>query len=122
MRGLPADVPVTLASGGVDTWKTDRHPVFVALALPTGTRIMAFDHAGTGEISHIPTTPDGGIDIVDGLIAEARTMGNGQVAHFGLAMGGYDAAAAAGRSVVTVSGDRRTVSPGVTRPGRTTWA
>ncbi|MEO3874783.1 hypothetical protein ABGB18_38865 [Nonomuraea sp. B12E4] len=53
------------------------------------TRILAFDLAGTGETSHVPMTHDGGTEIIDGLIAHARTIGNGQVAHFGLSMGGH---------------------------------
>ncbi|MFJ6657123.1 alpha/beta hydrolase [Streptomyces sp. NPDC091377] len=87
--GLPDDAPVTLASGGVDTWKMDLHALFVALALRTGTRIMAFDLPGTGETSDIPMTHDGGNEVVEGLIAEARAVGNGQVAHLGLSMGGH---------------------------------
>ncbi|WP_181019553.1 alpha/beta fold hydrolase [Nonomuraea typhae] len=54
-----------------------------------GTRVLAFDLAGTGETSHIPMTHDGGAELIDGLIAHARTLGNGQVAHFGLSMGGH---------------------------------
>ncbi|MFE7398101.1 alpha/beta hydrolase [Streptomyces sp. NPDC057557] len=86
---LPADAPVTLASGGVDSWKMDLHSLLVGLALQTRTRIIAFDLAGTGETSHIPMTHDGGTEIIEGLITEARRTGNGQVVHFGLSMGGY---------------------------------
>ncbi|MGW4442024.1 alpha/beta hydrolase [Streptomyces sp. NPDC004682] len=86
--GLPADAPVTLVSGGVDTWKMDMHPVLVTLAQQTGTRIVAFDLAGTGETSDIPMSADGGNEIIEGLITWARTRGNGQVAYFGLSMGG----------------------------------
>ncbi|MDP9869029.1 MULTISPECIES: alpha/beta hydrolase [Streptosporangium] len=87
--GLPADAPVTLASGGVDGWKMDLHSMLVGIALQTRTRIIAFDLPGTGETSHVPMTHDGGTEIIEGLIAEARKTGNGQVAHFGLSMGGY---------------------------------
>ncbi|MFJ1843931.1 alpha/beta fold hydrolase [Streptomyces sp. NPDC088146] len=90
--GLPADAPVTLASGGVDSWKMDLHPLWVDLALQSRTRIVAFDIAGTGETSHVPMTHDGGTEIIEGLIAEARRLGNGKVAHFGVSMGGYYAA------------------------------
>ncbi|MFD9425771.1 MULTISPECIES: alpha/beta hydrolase [unclassified Streptomyces] len=87
--GLPADAPVTLASGGVDSWKMDLHSLWVQLALLSQTRVVTFDLAGTGETSHLPMTPDGGTEIIEGIIAEARRIGNGKVAHFGLSMGGY---------------------------------
>jgi esterase FrsA len=86
--GLPADAPVLLVSGGVDTWKMDLHPLFVQLALHTGTRVVAFEIAGTGD-SSVPMTPDGGGEIVRGLIAAARAIGNGVVAHLGISMGAY---------------------------------
>jgi esterase FrsA len=85
---LPADAPVLLASGGVDSWKMDMHGIFVLAAAGAGVRVMAFDIAGTGE-SAVPMTPDGGAEIVRGLIAEARTLGNGVVAHLGISMGGH---------------------------------
>lgn len=66
----------------------DLHPLFVQLAQHTGTRVVAFDIAGTGD-SSVPMTPDGGGEIVRGLIAEARAIGNGVVAHLGISMGGY---------------------------------
>ena len=80
---LPADAPVLLASGGVDSWKMDMHSMFVLAAATAGVRVLAFDIAGTGE-SAVPMTPDGGAEIVRGLIAEARTLGNGIVAHLGI--------------------------------------
>jgi esterase FrsA len=86
--GLPADAPVLLVSGGVDTWKMDLHPLFVQMALHTGARVVAFDIAGTGD-SLVPMTPDGGGEIVRGLIAEARAIGSGVVAHLGISMGAY---------------------------------
>jgi esterase FrsA len=86
--GLAADAPVLLASGGVDSWKMDMHTIFVLAALTTGVRVVAFDIAGTGE-STVPMTPDGGAEIVRGLIAEARALGNGVVVHMGISMGGH---------------------------------
>lgn len=86
--GLSADAPVLLVSGGVDTWKMDLHALFVQLALHTGTRVVAFDIVGTGD-SSVPMTPDGGGEIVRGLIAEARAIGNGVVAHLGISMGAH---------------------------------
>ncbi|WP_020499608.1 alpha/beta fold hydrolase [Sciscionella marina] len=86
--GLAADAPVLLASGGVDSWKMDVHNVLVRFAQRARVRVLAFDIAGTGE-SEVPMTPDGGAEIVDGLIAHARALGNGTVAHLGISMGGY---------------------------------
>lgn len=86
--GLAAEAPIVLASGGVDTWKVDAHQVFVMLALQTEMRVLAFDIAGTGE-SVVPMTPDGGAEMVRGLVAHARSLGSGAVAHLGLSMGGY---------------------------------
>lgn len=88
----PVDVddtaPILLISGGVDTWKVDLHALMVGLAAQTHTRVMAFDIAGTGE-SAVPMTPEGGAEIVRGLIAEARGLGNGIVVHVGISMGGH---------------------------------
>ena len=85
---LPAAAPVLLASGGVDSWKMDMHNMFVLAAATAGVRVVAFDIAGTGE-SAVPMTPDGGAEIVRGLIAEARMLGNGIVIHLGISMGGH---------------------------------
>jgi len=85
---LPADGPVVIASGGVDTWKMDLHGLMVMLALGLRVRVLAFDIAGTGE-SSVPMTGSGGAEIVHGLVAHARTLGNGVVAHVGISMGGY---------------------------------
>ncbi|MFE6055214.1 alpha/beta hydrolase [Kitasatospora sp. NPDC056446] len=87
--GLPADAPVVLASGGVDSWKADLHGMWEQLALALPARLLLFDLAGTGETAHLPMTPDGGAEVIDGLVAFARTIGNGTVGHFGLSMGGY---------------------------------
>jgi esterase FrsA len=85
---LPADGPVVIASGGVDSWKMDLHGLMVLLATGLRARVLAFDIAGTGE-SSVPMTGSGGAEIVRGLIAHARTLGNGVVAHVGVSMGGY---------------------------------
>lgn len=89
--GLPDDAPMIIVSGGVDSWKMDIHGVLMAVAQLRIGRLMAFDIAGTGE-SLVPMTPDGGGEIVDGLIAEARRSGARKVAHLGISMGGYYAA------------------------------
>ena len=85
---LPADRPVVIASGGVDSWKMDLHGIMVMLATQLRTRVLAFDIAGTGE-SSVPMTGSGGAEIVRGLVAHARILGNGVVAHVGISMGGY---------------------------------
>ena len=85
---LPADAPVVLNSGGVDTWKMDIHMGAVVLATQLRVRALAFDIAGTGE-SSVAMTGAGGAEIVSGLIAHARTLGNGVVGHVGASMGGY---------------------------------
>ncbi|MEY9877048.1 esterase FrsA [Streptacidiphilus sp. MAP12-33] len=87
----PSGRPVLVASGGLDSWKMDLHPLFVQLVLHGGVQVMAFDLPGTGE-SRVPLTASGGFEIVQGLIRHARALGNGRVGHFGFSMGGYFAA------------------------------
>jgi esterase FrsA len=77
--------PVLLASGGVDTWKIDFHPLLLALAQGTGLTLMAFDMPGTGE-TEVPLNSVAD-EIIMGLIQEARSIGNGRVAHFGMSFG-----------------------------------
>jgi esterase FrsA len=88
---LPEDAPVLLASGGVDSWKMDLHALFVAFALNTRTRVLAFDIPGTGECP-IPLSRDS-VVMIDGLVAHARELGDSTVAHLGISMGGYFSAA-----------------------------
>ncbi|WP_369368523.1 alpha/beta hydrolase family protein [Streptomyces sp. CG4] len=85
---LPPERPVVIASGGVDTWKMDVHTLLELIAAQLHVEVLAFDIAGTGE-SQVPMTPDGGAQIVSGVIAHARTLGNGVVGHLGISMGGY---------------------------------
>jgi esterase FrsA len=91
--GVSPAAPVILASGGVDSWKMDLHDLMVGLAVRLGVRVLAFDLPGTGETPG-PMTPDGGVEAVRGLLAHARTLGNGAVAHVGVSMGGYYSARA----------------------------
>ncbi len=88
---LPENAPVLIASGGVDSWKMDLHALFVAFALNTRMRILAFDIPGTGECP-IPLSGES-VDLMDGLVAHARERGDGTVAHLGISMGGYFSAA-----------------------------
>lgn len=85
---LPADAPVVIVSGGVDTWKMDVHGILVGLAKNLRARILVFDIPGTGE-STVPMTADGGADIIQAVIDHARTLGNGVVVHMGISMGGH---------------------------------
>lgn len=91
MQGLPADAPILVVTGGVDTWKMDVHGRLVALALMGVARVLTFDIAGTGE-SQVAMSPDGGAEIAEGVVAAARAMGARKVAYFGISMGGYFAA------------------------------
>ncbi|MFJ1748509.1 alpha/beta fold hydrolase [Streptomyces sp. NPDC088116] len=79
--------PVLLVSGGVDSWKMDMHGLLVTLCSHVGLPVVAFDIPGTGD-SQVPMSPDGA-EIARGLIAHARTLGNGIVAHVGISMGGH---------------------------------
>jgi esterase FrsA len=101
---VPADAPVILVSGGVDSWKMDLHSMFAALAEARIGRVWAFDIAGTGE-SNVPMTPDGGTEIVEGLAAKARLTGARKVAYFGVSMGGYFSARAGLAGVVDAAVD-----------------
>ncbi|MFJ4652528.1 alpha/beta fold hydrolase [Nocardia sp. NPDC088792] len=85
--GWTAADPVLLASGGVDSWKMDLHNLFVATALRTGLRVLAFDIPGTGETT-VPMSVDG-YGVIGALIETARGLGSGKVAHLGISMGGY---------------------------------
>ncbi len=69
----------------------DLHNLFVAFALNTGARVMAFDIPGTGECP-VPLGP-GSVEVVEGLVAHARRVGDGTVAHLGISMGGWFSAA-----------------------------
>ncbi|WP_458687542.1 alpha/beta hydrolase [Nocardia tengchongensis] len=80
------EAPVLLLSGGVDGWKMDMHPLAVAFAQNAGVTVLAFDQPGTGE-SPVPLD-EFGDQVIDGLIAAARPLGNGKVGHLGVSFGG----------------------------------
>lgn len=88
--GRYADRAVLIASGGVDTWKMDIHPWWVAFTQGAGVTTLAFDHPGTGE-TDIPLDEHAD-EVIRGLIGYARTLGDGRVAHFGASFGGNFAA------------------------------
>jgi esterase FrsA len=77
--------PVLLFNGGVDTWKMDMHGICVVLAQKLGITVIAFDQPGTGE-TPVPLTAEAD-EVVLGLVAETRRIGNGKVAHFGTSFG-----------------------------------
>ena len=93
------DTPVLIASGGIDTWKMDLHPMWVALVAGAHVRVVAFDHPGVGELTQIRMTPDSA-EIVDGVVAFARTLSSGKVGHLGVSFGGYFAARSGLRRLV----------------------
>jgi esterase FrsA len=78
--------PVLVASGGVDTWKMDIHPWCVAFTMNAGVSTLAFDHPGTGE-TQIPLDEHAD-DVIRGIVAYARSIGDGRVGHFGASFGG----------------------------------
>ncbi|MFS0900542.1 alpha/beta fold hydrolase [Mycolicibacterium litorale] len=82
--------PVLIASGGVDTWKMDIHPWWVAFTRHAGVTTVAFDHPGTGE-STIPLDEHAD-EVVAGIADYGRSLGDGRVAHFGASFGGNFAA------------------------------
>lgn len=86
-KGAAPDTPVLLASGGVDSWKMDLPQIFLAFAQHAGLRVIAFDIPGTGE-SQIPMSA-ASVQIVSGLVAEAKSLGARKVGHLGISMGGY---------------------------------
>jgi esterase FrsA len=77
---------VLIASGGVDTWKMDIHPWWVGFTQGGGVTTLAFDHPGTGETA-VPLDQHAD-EVIRGLVAYARTLGDGRVAHFGASFGG----------------------------------
>jgi esterase FrsA len=84
--GIHAARPVLIASGGVDTWKMDIHPWWVGFTQGGGVTTLAFDHPGTGETA-VPLDQHAD-EVIRGLVAYARTLGDGRVAHFGASFGG----------------------------------
>ncbi|MFE2993589.1 alpha/beta hydrolase [Nocardia sp. NPDC059246] len=95
--------PVLIASGGLDTWKMDLHDISLAFVRGAGVTVMGFDHPGTGE-TEAPLDAHAD-EVIDGLIAEARRLGNGRAGHFGLSYGGNFAAASGLRGAVDAAID-----------------
>jgi esterase FrsA len=98
-----ANRPVLIASGGVDTWKMDIHPWWVAFTGNAGVTTLAFDHPGTGETS-IPLDRHAD-EAIRGIADYARSLGDGRVAHFGASFGGNFSAMSGLAGIVDVAVD-----------------
>jgi esterase FrsA len=98
-----ANRPVLIASGGVDTWKMDIHPWWVAFTSNAGVTTLAFDHPGTGETS-IPLDQHAD-EAIRGIADHARSLGDGRVAHFGASFGGNFSAMSGLAGIVDVAVD-----------------
>jgi esterase FrsA len=79
--------PVLLMSAGVDTWKMDVHGMLLAAAQQSGATVIAFDMPGTGEIAHVPLNAAAD-EVVLGLVAAARGIGNGRLGYIAFSFGG----------------------------------
>lgn len=78
--------PVLIGSGGVDTFKMDFDPWWVAFTQHAEVTTLAFDMPGTGESA---VAMDRSADeVIRGIADYARTLGDGRVAHFGASFGG----------------------------------
>lgn len=84
-------VPAHLTSGGVDTFKIDFHASYITQAQVTGATIIAFDIPGTAELRHVPLR-GASDEVVLGLVAAARKIGNGKVTYSAFSFGGNFAA------------------------------
>jgi esterase FrsA len=82
-----AELPVIVFSGGVDTWKMDIHNSLIATATHGGATVLAFDMPGTGEISHVLLAASAD-EVVLGVVAAGKELGNGKVGHIALSFGG----------------------------------
>ena len=84
----PADTPVLMATGGIDTGKVDLHPMWVSLVRGAHVRIVACDIPGTGELTHVSLRRET-TEILDGVVTFARTLTTGKVGQLGLSFGGW---------------------------------
>jgi esterase FrsA len=86
--GASKDTPVLVVTGGIDTWKVDLHGMWVHYALNAHVRIVACDIPGTGELSQVAMTPASS-QVVDQVVAFARTLTSGKVGQLGMSFGGW---------------------------------
>ena len=101
VSGFHHQEPILLVSGGVDTWKMDIHRLCVEFAQRLGVTVLAFDQPGTGE-NPAPLAIEADAIVLD-LARQARNIGNGKVAHFGLSFGANYSAMTGLRGVVDAS-------------------
>jgi esterase FrsA len=94
-----ADTPVLVVTGGVDTFKMDLHDMWVTYVLGAHLRIVAADIPGTGELNDVATTRKS-TEILDQVVAFARTLTTGKVGQLGMSFGGYFSAHAGLTAVV----------------------
>ncbi len=78
--------PVLVAHGGVDTFKMDSNPLYLAFTQGAGVTTLAIDMPGTGE-TPCPLDPSSD-EVIAGVVEYARSIGDGRVAHFGMSFGG----------------------------------
>lgn len=82
------DTPVLVVTGGVDTFKMDLHQMWVTYVLGAHVRVVAADIPGTGELTHIPASRPS-TEILDQVVAFARTLTTGKTGQLGISYGGY---------------------------------
>jgi esterase FrsA len=93
------DTPVLVVTGGVDTYKMDLHQMLVTYVLGAHVRVVAADIPGTGELTDIPTSRPS-TEILDQVVAFARTLTTGKTGQLGVSFGGYFSAHAGLAEVV----------------------
>jgi esterase FrsA len=98
------DTPVLVVTGGVDTWKMDLHKMWVSYVLNAHVRVVAADHPGTGELTHVAMTADS-TDVIDQVVAFARTLTTGKVGQLGMSFGGHFSSHAGLTAVVDAAVD-----------------
>jgi esterase FrsA len=86
--GATKDTPVLVVTGGVDTFKMDLHQMWVTYVLGAHVRVVAADIPGTGELTHIPASRPS-TEILEQVVAFARTLTTGKTGQLGIRYGGY---------------------------------
>ncbi len=87
-RDATRDAPVLVTTGGVDTYKMDAHQMWVSYVLGAHVRVVACDIPGTGELLQVPTSR-ASTEVLDQVVAFARTLTTGRVGQLGVSFGGY---------------------------------
>jgi len=87
-RDATRDAPVLVTTGGVDTYKMDAHQMWISYVLGAHLRVVACDIPGTGDLIEIPTSR-ASTEVLDQVVAFARTLTTGRVGQLGFSFGGY---------------------------------